>query len=268
MNLNSAAFQQYLVDNYTNGTKSVPEIAEEYKTYPNKVYRMMRKWGIARKDKTESQSIALKTGRIKHPTEGKERDAQTKRKIGRAVYQSNKKLSPEERRKRVDKIRELWYNLPEKTRLEYTKKSHNRIRQAGQKGSKLEREIVVALLAKGYKLQTHHKMNFIDSEMTVDILLPVEGIVIEIDGPVHFEPIFGEENFDEQIKRDLFKNEQLISEGYSLIRIQNPKGYTSLSFIEEFLEKFLPFLKQVSKHESNTFHEICITDNNFSFKGD
>jgi very-short-patch-repair endonuclease len=262
----SEDFHQYLIDNYTNGDKSIPEIAEEYGTYSNYIYRVMRKLGIPRKTRSEAQHNVLKSGKSPHPTKGTERAPEVKRKIGRKVYEKNLEISEEERQRRIEKNREIWLNIPEEVRKQYTKKSHDAMRKGGKRGSKLERDVIAALLGNKFKIQAHHKLNFADSEMTVDIFLPVEGVIIEIDGPIHFEALFGQSNLDRQIEKDLWKNEQLLLEGYSVIRVQNPKGYTSLSFVEDFIEKFIPFLKAIIQKDNNSFHEICITDREFKVK--
>ncbi len=256
-------FKQYLIDNYENGTKSIPDIAKEYNTYSNKIYRVMKKFGIKRKDRAEAQKLVLSTGKAKHPTEGTERDVKVKRKIGRSVFNKNKTLSEEEKQRRIDKTREIWYNIPEETRKKYTEKSHKAIRLAGRKGSVFEHQLVVALMSQKYKVQTHFKLHFADSQMSVDILLPVEGICVEIDGPSHWFPIYGEESLSYQVEKDLWKNQQLMAEGYTLIRVQNPKGYTSTSFIEEFIAKFVPFLKMVCAKDENGFYEINVEDEIF-----
>lgn len=259
----SEDFRQYLDSEYTNGSKSIPEIAKEKGTYANKVYRAMKKLGVPRKDRAEAQKLVLKTGKAKHPTEGTVRPPKVKRQIGRSVFKKNMLLSDEERQARVEKSKELWNNIPEETRKDYTKRSHKATRTSGKKGSAFERHMVAALLGHKYKVETHWKLNFAESEMTVDIFLPVEGICIEIDGPVHFEPIFGEANLERQLNADLKKNTELIAEGYSLIRIQNPRGYTSMSFVETFIEKFIPFLKEVATLKTNSFHEICVDDDKY-----
>lgn len=251
---------KYLQDEYTTGKQSAVDIAKNYGTYANFIYRALRYHGIPRKDRSEVQKLLLSSGKKAHPTAGKEREPEVKRKIGTGVYKRNLKMSEEERQARIDKCRKNWYAKSEKTRKEYTDKSHKKTRIAGQLGSKFEKHIVAALLAHKFKLQIHHKMNFADSEMTIDIFMPHEGIVIEVDGPMHFAPIFGEKTLDEQIDRDLKKNQLLLSEGYAVIRIQNPKGYISTSFVEDFMDRFIPYIKEVAKAPKNKLYNILVEE--------
>ncbi len=264
INLLSPKFKEYLEEHYVNGTKSIPTIAKEYNTYPNMIYRVMRKLGVERKTRSEAQRIALESGQASHPTEGKELTPETKHKIGRAVYEKNLTISEKERQRRIDKKREIWYTLSEETRKDYLKKSHKSIRRSAAEGSKFEEMIVAALSMSGYKIQVHHRLDFAESELNVDLFLPMEGIAIEIDGPCHFEPIFGEEALENQIERDLRKNNLLIANGYSLIRVKNPRGYTSMPFMEDFITKFLPYLKQVENQPNNGLFNIHVEDKQFS----
>lgn len=259
----SKDFKDYMAEHYVAGNQSVPEIALAFDTYPNAIYRAMRKLGIPRRTRSEAQKIVLSSGKVEHPTEGKELAPETKRKIGEAVYQSNLKLSDTEREKRSQRKKEIWDAIPEETRKEYLTKSHKSIRRSAKEGSKFEKFIVASLLAAQYKVQVHHKLSFADSELNVDLYLPMEGIAIEVDGPSHKWPIFGEEALENQIERDLTKNNLLIANGYSLIRIQNHKGYTSVSFFEDFIKKFLPFLKQVANQKNNSLFEIDVMDKEF-----
>ena len=65
--------RDFLIDAYVSENKSTYQIAEELRTYPNKVRRALKFLGVNLKSKGEAQSVALKQGRHKHPTKGKQR---------------------------------------------------------------------------------------------------------------------------------------------------------------------------------------------------
>ena len=75
------------------------------------------------------------------------------------------------------------------------------------------------LLDEGYDVRLHVK-NLIEGKFEIDLFLPELKLIIEIDGPQHFIPIFGEKRLEEVIKFDSIKNGLLISKGYCLIRIR------------------------------------------------
>jgi very-short-patch-repair endonuclease len=60
----------------------------------------------------------------------------------------------------------------------------------------------------------------------IDIMLPKEGVAIEIDGPHHHSPIFGEDRLLRTRDLDQIKNGVLIANGLKIIRIK----YTAKKF--------------------------------------
>ena len=62
--------ENYIIKQY-NKNQSTYEIAESLGTYPNKIRRILVKNGINLRDRSSAQSLALDTGRHKHPTKGK-----------------------------------------------------------------------------------------------------------------------------------------------------------------------------------------------------
>lgn len=255
--LNSPEGKQFIINRYVNGEESVYSMAKELGCYENKLYRAMRKHGIARREKGEAQRIALKSGRFTHPTEGKERTQDEKQRIGETIHNYWEDLSDEKKKKRVEKCRELWYKVPEEQREAWNQKSFEALRQAAEHGSKFEKYLLTALMSKKYVVQPHKKFLFEDSETSVDIFFPVELICVEINGPSHYYPFWGKEQFEKTVERDLFKIEQLMACGYKMIVIQNPKGYHSKTVLRMFTEKFLPFLDKAIKSDEDYF-EILV----------
>jgi len=252
--------KQFLLERYVNNQESAYTLAKELNTHGKKIYRALKKHNLPIRSKAESQKLALEKGRANHPTKGKPRDMKVKNQIGQKMHNYWKSLPPETIQARIDASREIWDNIPEKTRELMLKKSHVALRKAAQDGSKVEKMILTALIGQNYKCQVHKKFLFPDSECSVDIYLPIQGICIEINGPSHYLPIWGEERLKETVERDLAKVEQLLANGHAVIIIQNPKGYYSKSAISEFLKKFIPFMKNVCNCKTNTHHEITIGD--------
>ena len=65
-----------------------------------------------------------------------------------------------------------------------------------------------------------NKKNLVEGNFEIDLFLPELNTIIEIDGPQHFLPIFGEDRLKEVIKFDAIKNGLLISKGYCVIRVR------------------------------------------------
>ena len=69
--------ESYVIKKYGENF-STYSIAKELETYPKKIERILKKNGIKLRSKSEAQALAIKSGRAKHPTEGKERSEEQK----------------------------------------------------------------------------------------------------------------------------------------------------------------------------------------------
>ena len=66
-------YKEFIIDQYTIHNKSTYEIAQELKTYPNKIRRALNSLGVDLRDKSKAQTVAIQSGRHEHPTKGKKR---------------------------------------------------------------------------------------------------------------------------------------------------------------------------------------------------
>ena len=227
--------------------ESTYTIAEKYGTYPNKIRRLLIKHGRQLNDKSTAQKKALATGRSQHPTEGKQRELEVKHKISEGVYQSWQKISEKERQNRVDKSKEQWYNMTEYERDSLRKAAALAVRKASKEGSKMENFLMTELTALGHDV-IFHKTGLIPSEnLEVDLFLPALNIAIEIDGPAHFYPIWGEENLQKHIKADAHKSGLLLTKGFIVIRIKHLTKNLSEKHKRDVLEQLLTLLTKISK---------------------
>lgn len=58
---------------------------------------------------------------------------------------------------------------------------------------------------------------FLDSGLEIDILIPEIKLAIELNGPVHYFPIFGVDKLKNVENKDLMKQQEAISKGFNLI---------------------------------------------------
>ena len=98
-------------------------------------------------------------------------------------------------------------------------KAGQALRLAGKNGSKAENYLVEALKDAGYLVE-HHNKQLMAGEFEIDILLPELAVVIELDGPQHFLPVFGEDRLAKTQLSDQTKNGVLIASGYKIIRVK------------------------------------------------
>ena len=239
--------EKEIVDMYVNKKMSTYAIAEKYNTYPNKIRRRLRKLGIEMNDRSTAQKISLKTGRSTHPTEGKNHSAQAKEKISESIYNFWQNISPEERQKRVDIAKENWNNMSEEERENLMQAASIAIRAAASEGSKMEKFLYQELTRAGYDVLFHKQGLIANQELEIDIFIPSLNTAVEIDGPAHFYPIWGETNLQKHIKADAHKTGLLLAKGFVVVRIKHLISSLSEKHKRDILSSLLSLLEKIKK---------------------
>lgn len=226
-----------------NAGKSWQEIAEVFDTYPNKVRREAMKAGLVSRTKAEAQSLALAQGKRPHPTKGTKRPDSVKIQISEKLAQSWENLTEKEKKDRADQAREQWNNTPEYKQKEIHQAAAIGIRKAAEDGSKLENFLYQELVKLGYYIEFHKKHQIINERLHLDMFLPKINTAIEIDGPSHFQPIWGSEVLQKSKKADAEKAGLLLTNGLVLIRVKHVKAISEkykrdiLSALHNILQK-------------------------------
>jgi very-short-patch-repair endonuclease len=213
-------FEQKVIELYQKQQKSTYQIAEELNTYPNKIRRVLIKHGVDIKDRSAAQKLALKKGRSKHPTDGTTRTEETKIKISSQLVKHWDQLDDEERERRSLESKKRWHNMPKSKQQEIRKKATEAIRISATQGSKMERHIASQIRKLGYRVELHKKI-IVSENLEVDLYIPELNTIIEVDGPSHFYPIWGQEKLEKQMNADLRKSGSLLSKGYAILRIKS-----------------------------------------------
>jgi len=241
--------------------RSAGDIAKELDTYPNKVRRALKSHGIKLRDKGSAQTVALKQGRSSHPTKDKGHSEESKLKISESVAQNWENLSDEELETRRETARQQWKNMSEEEKIKLRESAVPGIKRASQEGSKLEKYIRDKLTSEKYVIEYHKKGVVPNSNLEVDIYLPELGIAIEIDGPSHFLPIWGEEALNRTVKSDNEKNGLLRYHGVMVLRVaQKRKTLSQKSMRDTWsaIEKELKILSVKLPSRNNRFKEIQV----------
>jgi very-short-patch-repair endonuclease len=231
MNINYEKFSEsekkkLIIREYEQNHKSFQQIAKDHSTYANKVRRDAKKFQIKIRDKSEAQKNALQTGAHIHPTKGKKRNDEVKAKIGLGVLNSWESLSDVEIDNRKLKAKKQWESLSEDQKQGMLSSANKAVRESSKTGSKLEKFLLAELLRGGYRVEFHKEQLLSNTKLQMDMFIPSLGIVIEIDGPSHFLPIWGEQTLGKNIKYDNKKAGLILGKGYVLIRIKQTKDFS------------------------------------------
>ena len=235
---------------YCRAGQSWPEIAEKIGTYPNRVRRDATKLGIVSRGRADAQKQALRNGRTQHPTEGKSRSEEVKAKISESQGKIWDQLSKEEREYRSQIGLESWENKSDLEKQVFFDKSIKAIHKASKDGSKMENHIFKFLIKEGYRVAKHKEYILQNEKFHIDLYVPECRTAIEIDGPMHFEPVFGEHRLVRRRMADAAKTGLILSSGMALIRVKlnrrESQRYvrevknTILELLEKLQEKFPP----------------------------
>jgi very-short-patch-repair endonuclease len=243
-------------DLYVKQQKSFGDIAELYDTYTNKVVRDAKAFGIKIRDKSSAQKNALSTGKHKHPTKGTTRDENTKQKIGYGVLKNWNDLSESDLETRKNKAKKQWENMSQDTKENMLKLANDAVRQTSKTGSKLEKYLLNKLLADGHKVEFHKEQTLLNTKLQIDLFLPSIDTAIEIDGPSHFLPVWGDDSLKRNITYDNKKEGLIIGKGWKLIRIKQTKDFSKTrgDLIYSELAKIITGLQDKNFSETSTFN--------------
>ena len=228
-------------DLYVKQKLSFADIASEYATYANKIRRDAKAFEIKIRNKSEAQKNALVTGKHSHPTKGKPRSDDTKNKIGNKVMEFWEQLDDDELKERKKKFKDNWLKLSDDERQNMQKLATDAVRASSKLGSKLEKFLLQKLLEKGYKVEFHKEHSLLTTKLQIDLFLPSINTAIEVDGPSHFLPVWGDEALKRNISYDQKKQGLIVGRGWILIRIKQTKDFcqTRANHIFEQLDSLL-----------------------------
>jgi very-short-patch-repair endonuclease len=234
---------EQIVIKYNNGA-SLHELAEQYHTYPNKILRLLKKAGIPIRKKSEALKNAVSRGRKVHPTAGKKRTDEERLKISQGMDDFYDKMTPEQYNNLIQRAKKNWKRMPKDTIAIMQKRSADANRKAAKEGSSVEKYMKY-ILEENHYIVEFHKKNLLHTDLEVDIFLPKESVAIEIDGPTHFKPIFGDEQLKKQIKFDTEKNGILLSVGLVLIRVKYTRSKLTLGVKNKIKTAILELLDNI-----------------------
>jgi very-short-patch-repair endonuclease len=242
---------------YVEDHKSTYEIADHFQTYPNKIRRILVRHGFQLKNKSEAQKNALAKGAAPHPTKGTKRSSDTKLKISNAQGKVWDKLTNEEREYRSLIGKEAWNKKTDEEKEIFLRRAGDAIRSAAKNGSKMERFLLEELLAEGYRVEFHKTHWLQNAQLEMDLYLPELKTVIEVDGPSHFEPVWGYENLAKNQMSDTQKDGLVLKYGLVMIRIKQNKRL-SQRYMRDTLNTLLDLLSNIGKSFPSEYERYYI----------
>lgn len=209
-----------ILDMHKNGSSSY-EIAEHLGTYSTKILRALRFLGAESRSYSEAQKLAIKKGRSKAPVEkGAKLSEAHKIAMSEGRSKAWSEISDEERSRISEMGKAQWAAMSDEQKSNLRSLAAEAVREASREGSKTEKFLRAALTEAGWSVRFHDKSLIESTKLEVDLYIVELKTAIEIDGPAHFLPIWGEENLAKHQKADDKKTGLLLNAGYTVLRIK------------------------------------------------
>ena len=154
-------------------------------------------------------------------------------------------MADEERQRRVEQAQAAWAKIPAADRDAMRRKGIAAVRIAAKEGSKLEKLFQKRISEAGYRAEAHKMINPTEN-LEIDLYISSLKTIIEVDGPSHFLPIWGQDRLDKQINADLRKQGTLLRMGFVVNRVKT-KGKESVAKTEELIATVLDHLKRIEE---------------------
>tara|TARA_Y100000361_G_scaffold49697_1_gene43187 strand:- start:1282 stop:2070 length:789 start_codon:yes stop_codon:yes gene_type:complete len=240
-------YKEYIIEQYVEEKKSTYEIAQDLKTYPNKIRRALNTLGVNLRDKSSAQTVAIESGRHEHPTRGKKRTEAEKVAISNGMANYWENMEEDERERRSELSKKQWADMSEEDKANLRKLAAEAVRKASKEGSKIEKFIYEGLTKLGYDVIFHKRGLVANENLEVDLFVPAINTAIEIDGPAHFLPIWGEQSLNRHIRADAQKAGLLINRGFVILRVKNIIRNLSQKNMRETLAAIVIELRKIEK---------------------
>ena len=156
-------------------------------------------------------------------------------------------MDDSERKRRSKISKDQWASMSEEDKAHLRKLAAEAVRKASKEGSKIEKFIYEGLTSHGFDVIFHKKGLIPNDNMEVDLFVPGLKTAIEIDGPAHFLPIWGEESLQKHIRADAQKAGMLINRGYVILRVKNLIKNISQKRMRDILNQVIDELEKIDK---------------------
>lgn len=231
--------KEWLQKEFTDNQRSAFDIAKELGCFPTQVRRWIKKYGIEGRDRSEARKLHIE--KFGHHMEGKTRSDEEKKAISMGLQANWEGMSEKEQKERRAKASKVahsnWAALDEEQKKEMLAKMHKGNKKAAKGGSKNENTVAQMLKDAGYKVYQRTTEFTPACIYEIDIALPSLAIAIEIDGPTHWDPVYGEENLDRVQAKDAKKDDMLRGCGWTVVRCRDYSTSPSKAICRRIVEK-------------------------------
>lgn len=249
--------KQFVEDLYVKQALSLDECAKKVGCAKSTFRNLLLRFDVPIRSASDAMKLALEAGRKEHPTKGKKLTEETKEKISKARIASWANYTDKEYKELIESYKKRWNERSDAERQKFKEAAQKALQETTKNGSKLEKSVASSLQEAGHRVELHRSSILNNQNLEMDILIPKHNIVIEIDGPTHFFPIFGEDRLKKVQESDADKNGLLLQAGYVIIRVQHIEKNLSKRKEQEFGEAVVKQVEEVINNRP-TKSEDCL----------
>jgi len=209
-----------VVELYENGL-SCMKISRETGLSIHRVRTLLKSSGTKMRTYSEAQKGLLDSGEVSHPTKGKKQSQETLDKISNSVSKTWSDKTDKQKEDFSNKARANWDGMSRDAKDRFREQGAQAVRESGRNGSKSEKYVLEHLTKDGFDVTVHMKDLIPDEKLEVDMYIPSLRTAIEIDGPSHFLPIWGDEKLARQVSADTKKQGLVLASGYIMLRVRH-----------------------------------------------
>jgi very-short-patch-repair endonuclease len=238
------SWKPYAVQQYVDEKRSFHSIGRELGKNPKTIRDAVIKAGCQPRSKSQAQKLHV----AKHgPPIQRPRTDEEKRRISDGHARRITSMSHDEIERWKSNLRQRataqWAGLDKDAKELLMAPMREGAKAQVGRGSKGENKIGDLLREHGYNIERRSRA--FSRPFEIDILLIKERVAIEVDGPTHFDPIYGTDHLARTTARDGIKNAFLTQLGVHVIRVQDRTTSYSLSACVRATNEILEILKSI-----------------------
>jgi very-short-patch-repair endonuclease len=212
---------EFLQKHYVKDKKSTVAIAKMIGGYPEQVNRALKKFGLPIRSKSKASRNFYKQGG-ENSRKGYQFTEEEKDKasiVAKDYWLSD--ASADAKAKISKSSQAMWNDKTDQEKAEAVARLHAGCRVASQQGSRAQKKIAEILRTKyGYATMEGVTELAGIGNLEVDIALPQDGLIIEVDGITHFKQVYSDNRYERAQEHDKRKNDIMTGAGWSVIRVQ------------------------------------------------
>ena len=212
---------EFLRQHYVEEEKSTVQISKLVGCFPEQIRRALKKFGIPIRSKSNASRNFYENGgeNSRKGYEFTEEEKEQASITAKEYWLSDESESA--RQKIAQSSKKMWDGKTKAEKQEVVRRLHQACRLASINGSKTQIKVAEILRKKyGYHVLEGVTELVGVGALEVDIALPRQSIVIEIDGITHFEHVYSDNRYERAQEADARKNSIMNGAGDSVIRVQ------------------------------------------------